>query len=105
MNKGWEAAATSLNIGDYVLATKYSDGDPGDHWVVGFFSGELPKATGNRYMVKDAAGNQFRGNGFRRIKRIATERGKWLLDHASFVESSGFSVWHWARMNMNQPLP
>jgi len=26
-----------IKKGDYVLATKYSDGDPKDHFAVGFF--------------------------------------------------------------------
>lgn len=75
-------------IGDYVLATKYEDGDPGDAWALGFFTGKLPKAGGDRYMVADAAGNQFRANGFRRIKRISPEVGAWLLRAAKSLEQA-----------------
>lgn len=92
-----------LEIGDYVLATKYGDGDPGDHWVVGFFDGMLPKLGGDRFMVVDANGRNFRGNGFRRIKRISAERGAWLLAHARDIEYGRFSVWFWARRSMKPP--
>ena len=43
-----------LNKGDYVLATKYSDGDSKDAFAVGFFNGMLIDRYGkttNRYMV------------------------------------------------------
>lgn len=49
--------------GDLVLATKYSDGDPQDHWVVGFYDCECL----GRHLVMDHNGNQMRANGFRRV--------------------------------------
>lgn len=73
-------------LGDYVLATKYSDGDPGDHWALGFYSGELEpinKMSEPRYMVKDNAGNNIRGNGYQRIARIRQDVGNWLLNVAA----------------------
>ncbi len=87
--------------GDYVLATKYHDGDPGDQWAIGFFAGRLPKFTGDRYMVADAEGKQFRGNGFRRVKRISAERGRWLLDHTQEIEHGSRSLWWWVRTKMS----
>lgn len=91
----------TLQIGDYVLATKYQDGDPNDHWVVGFYDGTLPKTTGDRYMVKDADGNQFRSNGFRRVKRISKERGGWILANQENIMFAGRSLWWWARAKMS----
>ena len=88
---------SNVDIGDYVLATKWDDGDPCDHWVVGFFTGILPKASGNRYMVADAEGNQFRGNGFRRIRKISLERGRWLLEHKQEITNGSKSLWSWVR--------
>jgi hypothetical protein len=39
-----------MTKGDYVLATKWSDADPGDHWCVGFYD-ELK--WGDRHIVLD----------------------------------------------------
>ena len=78
-----------MNKGDYVLATKWSDGDPGDHWCIGFYD-QLKR---DRHFVVDSEGNQFRGNGFRRVKKINAERGKYLLDNVKNIELSGRSLW------------
>ena len=90
-------------VGDYVLATKYSDGDPQDHWCVGFYAGltNPEKYDPPRYDVVDGEGKNFRGNGFRRIKKITPERGAWMLKHAKDIELSGMSVWHFARCSMD----
>lgn len=89
-----------LKAGDYVLATKFCDGDPGDQWVVGFFTGMLQKTSGDRYMVANTEGNQFRGNGFRRVKKISANRGRWLLEHKHEIEYSSRSLWWWVRAPM-----
>jgi hypothetical protein len=77
-------------VGDYVLATKYSDGDPGDAWALGFYAGELDMGNAHsdikvppRYMVKDGAGKNIRGNGYRRVARIRKDVGAWLLNVAA----------------------
>jgi hypothetical protein len=72
-----------INIGDYVLATKYSDGDPGDAWALGFYDGVRDEQ--GRHYVKDASGKQIRGNGFRRVGRIRADVGRWLLEDAAKV--------------------
>lgn len=103
----------SLEHGDYVLATKYEDGDPGDQFAVGFFAGMLAKVGGDRYLVVDDRGRQFRGNGFRRCEKISKERGQWLVAHMQEIEASmsefrydeygtrhGRSVWDWAALPM-----
>jgi len=87
---------TELKKGDYVLATKYSDGDARDHWCVGFYDGE----SRDRHFVVDSSGNSFRASGFRRVKKITTTRGKWLLDSSQSIELSGKSVWAWLRAPM-----
>ena len=89
-----------LTAGDYVLATKYSDGDPQDQWSIGFFDSMLPKAGGDRFMITDLAGNQFRGNGFRRAEKIDRERGDWLLARAKEIERLGQSLWWWVEQPM-----
>lgn len=78
------APAEPVAKGDYVLATKWDDGDPGDHWGVGFYDGE----RGGRHYVVDGSGNQIRGNGFRRVGKITHAVGAWLLSVADSLERS-----------------
>jgi hypothetical protein len=68
-------------LGDYVLATKYDDGDPGDMWALGWYDG-MQDDQGRHY-VKDNEGKQIRGNGFRRVARIRKDVGRWLLEVAA----------------------
>ena len=70
-----------LNIGDYVLATKWNDGDPNDMWALGYYNGE----TDGRHYVLDAMGMNLRANGFRRVARIRPDVGHWLLNDAAQV--------------------
>lgn len=87
--------------GDYVLASKYHDGDPQDHWCVGFYKEPyLHCGYDQRHIVVDANGQPFRANGFRRVKKISKERGDWMLQNARLIETSGMSVWHFARCSM-----
>lgn len=87
--------------GDYVLATKYSDGDPADEWAIGFLTGAIQKSSGIRFMVAGNDGNKFRENGFRRAKKISAERGIWLLEHKQEIENGCHSLWWWVRQSMN----
>lgn len=83
-----------LNAGDYVLATKYSDGDPCDHFCVGFFAGML----GDRYLVQDECGKSFRPGGFRRAERISSRVGDILVKaFARISDKPGRSLWYWRR--------
>lgn len=91
------ALRSNDGLGDYVLATKYSDGDPQDHWVVGFYDRE----QAGRHYVVDSNGQQMRGNGFRRVAKISSERGAWLQKNARDIELSGHSAWHWKRVTMS----
>ena len=70
-----------VEIGAYVLATKYEDGDPGDAWALGFYDGVRDEQ--GRHYVKDSEGRQIRGNGFRRVARIRADVGRWLLTVAA----------------------
>jgi hypothetical protein len=90
---------SNLSNGDYVLATKYHDGDPGDHFAVGFYAGTL-EGRPDRYLVVDINGKPFRANGFRRIKKISTARGVWIIEHLGLIEGSSHSVWWWVRRPM-----
>jgi hypothetical protein len=108
------AEVEGFRSGAYVLATKYCDGDPGDHWAIGFYVGSFR----DRHLVCDALGGLFRYNGFRRMQRISAKRGEWMLRHVSDIEKTSFwtdehdrrrgrSVWSWARerMNVQEVLP
>ena len=75
---------TEPKIGDYVLATKWNDGDPGDHWAVGFYESYV----NDRYRVVDNDGKQIRAGGFRRIGLIDADTGAWLLSAADALEKS-----------------
>lgn len=70
-------------VGDYVLATKYNDGDPGDNWALGFYAGQMPEYTPPRYDVVDSSGKSIRGNGFRKVARLRKDVGRWLLTVAA----------------------
>lgn len=79
-------------IGDYVLATKYQDGDPCDHFCVGFLMGYDTKK--GRYMVVDHDGNLFRSNGFRRAEKISPEEGRKIVEIMPTIENiPGLSLW------------
>jgi len=80
---------TAFKKGDYVLATKYGDGDPQDHWVVGFFKRNLDQYKGEeRLDIVDNKDMSFRGNGFRWAKRITDNEGRKILGRAKEIESS-----------------
>lgn len=71
-------------VGDYVLATKWSDGDPGDPWALGFYDGiDLYLPSTPRHMVKDSSGKTIRPGGYRRVARIRKDVGAWLLNVAA----------------------
>jgi hypothetical protein len=84
-------------IGDYVLATKYADGDPGDHFCVGFYNGSYNCGIETRHLVVDSNGQNFRNNGFRRVARVSARRGTWIARHLDFIEDmmNCASVWRW----------
>lgn len=79
------------NIGDYVLATKYSDGDPGDAWALGFYAGNVE----DRHLVNDAAGLAIRLGGYRRVGRIPTEIGNWLWANRDNLERAPLKISLW----------
>lgn len=96
----WEAASQpDLKKGDYVLATKYRDGDPGDQFCVGFYDGFYMNGDSTRHLVLDGEGKQFRRNGFRRVAKISRDRGEWIVKNLALIErmQDRYSVWHWFR--------
>lgn len=88
-----------MKIGDYVLASKYTDGDPRDQWCLGFYAGltNAQKYNPPRYDVKNVNGEQYRGNGFRRVEKISRRRSAFILQNKSEIESGNKSIWYWKR--------
>lgn len=79
----------TMEKGSYVLATKYSDGDPRDQWSVGFYDREY----GGRHFVVDRDGNQLRRNGFRKVEELSEIEGIQLLFLKPMIENSSKSPW------------
>lgn len=83
--------STMVDIGQYVLATKYPDGDPCDHFFVGWVSGYT---WHERYLIVDNNGIEQRGNGFRRAEPITKDEGKQLVALAPLIgDKDGPSLW------------
>lgn len=81
-----------LQKGDYVLATKWSDGDPRDHFYVGFYKESYNE--GLRHLIVDENDNLVRGNGFRRVEAITAEEGKALVALIPEIDDKpGRSLW------------
>ena len=87
-----DAKMPDVEPGDYVLATKYHDGDPGDEWAIGFYARTF---GGDRHIVNGSEGQPFRANGFRRVERITAQAGAWLLARKELIESGHASLWGW----------
>ncbi len=89
-----------IKKGDYVLATKYRDGDPRDRWCIGFYNGYLQNSMGRHELV-DGNGEIFRCNGFRKVKKISHRRGEFILSKRTEIEASGKSLWWWLRQRLD----
>lgn len=83
--------------GDYVLATKYSDGLPLDSWAIGIYDRE---EDGRHYVIN--GGEQFRASGFRRCERISNKRGAFIIDFSRAIGITGKSLWWWKRCSMEK---
>ena len=90
--------------GAYVLATKYSDGDPGDAWAVGYYLGPSDNPNlADRYLVGDKDGKPYRASGYRRARAgLKPEVGRWLIENAQALERSPpGSINLWAMLTDN----
>ena len=71
---------TQIKKGDYVLATKWDDGDPGDNWGVGYYD----RYENNRHFIVDNEGKQIRHGGFRKVRgELREDVGRWLIEIAA----------------------
>lgn len=90
-----------MQKGDYVIATKYSDGDPYDHWFVGFYSHQ----TGDRHHVVDNMGKMPRQNGFRRIQKIDEPIGRWFVENKDNIHNMTTSIWDLLELKLKETHP
>jgi hypothetical protein len=90
----------AIKIGDYVIGTKYADGDPMDPWCVGFYAGTTLASNTQkiRYLIADDQGRTFRSDGFARVKKITQTAGNFLLQNKDHVERSGRSIYSIIRL-------
>lgn len=72
---------TKLNLGDYVLASKYSDCDPNDPWRVGFIVKIIITSRGERYVIGEEDGTWSDMREYRHAKIITKEEGKLWIDN------------------------
>jgi len=89
-----------IQKGDYVLATKWNDGDRREQWCVGIYDSEDTER--GRHYVVDNDGRSFRASGFRRVAKISRERGEFILRNRPTIEWAERSLWWWKRCNMKK---
>ena len=85
---------SDLQKGDYVLATKWHDGDSRDQWCCGFFEG-MTGRDNQRYDVVDSEGRLFRNNGFRRCEKIHPAIGKYLIEKSQYISAIKLPLWEY----------
>lgn len=85
-----------MKKGDYVVATKYKDGDPNDPFCVGFFYKKI-RQDPPKSIVTDANGIAVHANGYRRVKKISPDVGAKIVANIAEIEKSGVSVWRWVK--------
>lgn len=72
-----------VSLGDYVLATKYSDRDPGDPWRVGFVVRIINDKRGETYIIGDQDGTWSDFREYKHAKKITWDEGKaWIEANA-----------------------
>jgi hypothetical protein len=78
-----------IAVGEYCLATKFSDGEAWDNYAVGFYAGEI---FPGRHQVVDHDGKPFRAGGFRRCEPITREQGDFIL-FTPGISDTDFRLW------------
>ena len=87
---------------DYVLATKYHDGNSAEGWCVGFFDRTEKGEVQDRHFIVSITGLQFRaGSGYRRMSKISKARGEFILSNVDNIELSHRSLWWWKRCKID----
>lgn len=78
-----------VEIGSYVLGTKFTDGDPGDPWGIGIYAGSYEHFGTIRHHINMTDGTPiYPRRGFERVGRITDEFGNWLYSVRHELERS-----------------
>ena len=83
-----------IKVGDYVLATRWSDGDSQDPWCVGFYAGV--SETGS-HVVSYGDGLS---RTFRKVKKISKARGDFIIKNKPAIERMNKSLLWWSSVSM-----
>lgn len=82
-------------VGDYVLATRWSDGSPMDKFCIGFVS----EIRNGRYIV---GSKDVQADSYRRAEKITADEGRRLCWHSIEIENvPGRSLWEHLRILRN----
>lgn len=85
--RGWSLDnGKEVSEGDYVLGTRWGDGEGWDPWFVGFFHGR----DAGRWIVTDGKDYRFRA---RRVEPITREEGDYILARAKYIEEVGYPLY------------
>ena len=84
------------NIGDYVIATRWSDGSPNDPFCVGFLV-EIANNNPPKYIVEYGTDILPKSGKFRKVQRISPKTGQLIVNNIHTIENSGKSVWWWVK--------
>lgn len=90
-----------MKPGDYVLATRWSDGNPREPFYIGFLLNTYKTSGQTRYLLCNKDGTAPKGmtNGFRRCEKISEETGALLVKAIPIFEqgATARSLWYWKR--------
>lgn len=93
-----------FEIDDYVLVTKWRDGDAQDPWCVGFIKEiTLMRHNERRYVLSDENGKViFSCHDRVRMKKISHEKGDFIVKNVKEIELHRYSLWKWVYMPLDK---
>ena len=89
-DKWYATTPAGLNKGDYVLATKYRDGDPADHFCIGYHDRTFDHFGHDFHLVVDADGESIQ------IQRLSPDRvdqfSAWVMDGSALRAHRAYAI-------------
>ncbi len=92
---------SAIEHGEYVFATKYSDGHAGDPWGAGFYKGQ----DGRRHLITHSDGSLIRPGGYGKVSPITHAQGKSILESGDDLERYFPEVSMWAVLDAIRKEP